>query len=95
MVFSDGSVYAYGSIYSSEMQIGRSKFYDSSQSGASTATISFLWDLSGSSNWGIWRISVNRSTLVVTILYTDTDETGGSTTWTLTSSTNNCVLNSY
>ena len=95
MVFSDGSVYAYGSIYSSEMQIGRSRFYDSSQSGASTAQILFTWDLSGSDNGGYWEISLNRSTLVVTILYTDSDESGGSTTWTLNSSSNNCVLNSF
>ena len=95
MVFSDGSVYAYGGIRGADSQIGRSTFYDSSQSGSSTAEVIFDWDLSGSDNWGYWKISVNRSTLVVTILYTDQDETGGSTTWTLNSSSNNCVLNSF
>ena len=95
MVFSDGSVYAYGGIRNSEFQIGRSTFYDSSQSGASTAAVLFTWDVSSPANWGYWEISVNRSTLVVTILYTDENQVGGATTWTLPSSSSNCVLYSY
>ena len=93
MVFSDGSVFVYGEIYGAEMQIGRSTFYDSSQSGATTAAIFITYDLSGTDNWGWWTISVNRSTLAATIVYTDSS--GDGATWTLASSSNNCVLNSY
>ena len=96
MLFSDGSVFVYGGIYTSDQLIGKSTFYDSSQSGATTAAVLLTYDLSGTDNWGYWSISVNRSTLVVTILYTDSNESGGSTTWTLSSSSaTNCVLNSY
>ena len=95
MVFSDSSVFAYGGIYGAAYQIGASTFYDSTQNGASTAAIIFTYDVDGTNNGGWWQISINRSTLAATILYTDSDVTGGSTTWTLDSSSSNCVLNSY
>ena len=95
MVFSDSSVFAYGGIYGTAYQIGASTFYDSSQNGASTAAVMFTYDVDSSANSGYWRISVNRSTLAATIVYTDADVSGGSATWTLPSSSNNCVLNSY
>ena len=95
MVFSDSSVFVYGGIYGIMAQYGASTFYDSSQNGASTAAVMFTYDVEPMSNGGYWRISVNRSTLAATIVYTDTDLSGGSATWTLPSSSNNCVLNSY
>jgi len=95
MVFSDSSVFVYGGIYGGVAQYGASTFYDSSQTGASTAAVMFTYDAEPMSNGGYWRISVNRSTLAATIVYTDTDVSGGSATWTLPSSSNNCVLNSY
>jgi len=96
MLFSDGSVFVYGNIYASDQQIGGSTFYDSSQNGSSTAAINITADLLGTDNWGYWRISLNRSTLVVSIVNTDSDATGGSNTWTLSSySSNNCVLVSF
>ena len=95
MVFSDSSVYAYGGIYGTAYQIGSSKFYASSQVGASTAAVLFAYDVSGSANGGYWKIEVNRSTRAATIVYTDSDVSGGSDTWTLPSSSSNCVLNSY
>ena len=55
----------------------------------------FTYDFISTANGGWWTISINRSTLAATILYTDTDASGGSTTWTLASSSSNCVLNSY
>ena len=95
MVFSDNSVFVHGSVYGILYEIGASKFYDSSQNGASTAAVMFTYDVDSSANSGYWRISVNRRTLAATIVYTDTDVSGGSATWTLPSSSNNCVLNSY
>ena len=95
MVFSDSSVFVYGGIYGGAAQYGASTFYDSSQTGASTAAVMFTYDAEPSANGGYWRISVNRSTLAATIVYTDTDVSGGSATWTLASSSSNCVLNSY
>ena len=95
MVFSDSSVFVYGGIYGAAYQIGASTFYDSTQNGASTAAVLFRYDIDGSANFGYWVISVNRSTLAATIVYTDSDTSGGSDTWTLPSSSSNCVLNSY
>ena len=96
MVFSDNSVFAYGGIYGVAYQIGASTFYDSSQTGASTAAVLFTYDVAGDlNNGGFWKISINRSTLAATIVYTDSEVSGGSDTWTLASSSSNCVLNSY
>ena len=95
MVFSDNSVFAYGGIYGVGSQIGSSNYYASTQTGASTAAVLFTYDIIGSLNFGWWTISINRSTLAATILYTDSDVSGGSTTWTLASSSSNCVLNSF
>ena len=96
MVFSDSSVYAHASIYGVAYEIGASKFYDSSQNGASTASVIFTYDVDGTNNGGWWQISVNRSTSAATIVYKETGLSGAnSTTWTLPSSSSNCVLNSY
>ena len=95
MVFSDNSVFVYGGIYGVSFQIGASNYYDSSVTGSSTAAVLFKYDVISNFNGGWWTISINRSTLAATILYTDSDVSGGSTTWTLASSSNNCVLNSY
>ena len=96
MVFSDSSVFVYGGIYGAAYQIGASTFYDSSQNGASTAAVIFTYDVDGTNNGGFWRISVNRSTSAATIVYKETGLSGANaTTWTLPSSSSNCVINSY
>ena len=96
MVFSDSSIFAYGGIYGAAFQIGASKFYDSSQTGASTAAVIFTYDVDGTNNGGWWQISVNRSTSAATIVYREANVSGANaTTWTLPSSSSNCVLNSY
>ena len=96
MVFSDSSVYAHASIYGVAYEIGASKFYDSSQNGASTAAVIFTYDVDGTNNGGWWQISVNRSTSAATIVYKEANVSGANaTTWTLPSSSSKCVLNSY
>jgi hypothetical protein len=92
-VFTDGSVLAHASIYGVAVEVTDSTFYDSSQNGASTGYVNIRYDVSGTDNGGDWKISVNRSTLVTTVLYEDTDLSGGSLTWTLASS--NCTTNSF
>ena len=92
-VFTDGSVLAHASIYGVAVEVTDSTFYDSSQNGASTGYINIRYDVSGTDNGGDWKISVNRSTLVTTVLYEDTDLSGGSLTWTLASS--KCTTNSF
>jgi hypothetical protein len=96
MVFSDNSVFVHGSVYGILYEIGASKFYDSSQNGASTAAVIFTYDADATANGGFWKISINRSTLAATIVYTEANVSGANTTtWTLPSSSSNCVLNSY
>ena len=63
--------------------------YSKLQNGWTTAPIYINYDVSGSANHGIFKISLNRSTMVTTILYTDSDVSGGSDTWTQPSS--NCT----
>ena len=83
----------HGSIYGTSFEVTDSTFYDSSQNGAATGFINIRYDVSGSANGGDWQISLNRSTLVSTVTYTDSEATGGSLSWTLASSY--CTLNSF
>ena len=83
----------HGSIFGTSVEVTDSTFYDSSQNGAATGFINIRYDVSGSANGGDWQISLNRSTLVTTVTYEDTDLSGGSLSWTLASSS--CTLNSF
>ena len=92
-LFTDGSMLVHGSIYGTLVEVTDSTFYDSSQNGATNGFINIRYDVSGSANGGDWQISLNRSTLVSTVTYEDTDLSGGSLSWTLASSS--CTLNSF
>lgn len=51
------------------------------------------FDLLGAINGGWWQLSLNRTTLVVTIENNDIDAPGGKNTWLMTP--DKCVLNRY
>ena len=55
--------------------------YSKLQNGWDTAPIFINYDVSGSANFGYFEISLNRTSMVTTIVYTDSDVSGGSTTW--------------
>lgn len=92
-VMKSGDVFASGSIRSSSIEISNTKFYANTQVGALTAEVIMLDDLQGTANAGYWIISVDRSTAITTIVYHDSDATGGMTTWTMTP--DKCILNNY
>lgn len=81
-VMASGDVFATANIAGSAYQIGSTAFYSSQQNGAATAAVGFLYDALGSANGGWWSVSINTSTLVVTVVYHDTDAIGGTMTWT-------------
>ena len=89
--WNNGDLFIYGSIYGSSYEISATTMYSEIQTGWTTAPVFLTYDASGSANWGYWKISGNRTTGVVTILYTDSDVSGGSTTWVQDSS--ECTLN--
>jgi hypothetical protein len=59
--------------------------------GAVGASITF--DATMNANAGWWDVRLNRTTLVVTIDYNDTDVMGGKRSWTMTP--DKCVVNKY
>lgn len=66
-----GDVYASASISDDIAQVSGTKFYASGQSGASNGNVEIIADFHGTSDAGKWSISLNRSTLITTVVYTD------------------------
>ena len=92
-LFTDGSLLVHGSIYGNLVEVTDSTFYDSSQNGATNGYINIRYDVEGSANGGDWKIGLNRTTLVTTVTYVDSDLSGGSLSWTLSSS--QCTKNEF
>jgi hypothetical protein len=88
-----GDVFVTGEVAGTTSQASSAKFYAASQTGAVLGAVIVVFDLSGSSNSGFWRLSLDRSTLVVSATYTDTDYAGGGQTWTMTP--DDCTVNEY
>ena len=74
-------------------QVSGTDFWASSQSGASTAPVFITADFA-TSNWGWWNISLNRSTLVTTAVYTDST-LGAQSPVTITFLSSACTLLSF
>ena len=84
--FVNEDIFIQGEIYGSAYEVADSIMYSKLQNGWTTAPIYINYDVSGSANSGYFVISLNRSTMVTTIVYTDSDVSGGSTTWSQPSS---------
>lgn len=93
VVLASGDVWAYGAIEGADAQVGESAFYSAKQNGAQTASVFFTADLEGADNWGWWEISVDRSTSIATIEYTDDDFGASPVVWTATPE--ECMYNEY
>lgn len=72
-----GDVYAYAAVSSSSITIGGTEFYSVTQVGSDTGAVLFIDDFA-TPNSGYWSISTNRTTLVVTAVYTDNSLAGQS-----------------
>jgi hypothetical protein len=88
-----GDVFSSGGVYGASFQAGATSYYAAGQVGAATAPVMFTMDSLGAANGGWWTLSVNRTTGVTSILYTDVDASGGSDTWTMAASA--CVINNF
>ena len=84
--FVNEDIFIQGEIYGVSYEVADSIMYSKLQNGWTTAPIYINYDVSGSANSGYFVISLNRSTMVTTIVYTDSDVSGGSTTWSQPSS---------
>ena len=84
--FVNEDIFIQGEIYGVSYEVADSIMYSKLQNGWTTAPIYINYDVSGSANYGYFVISLNRSTMVTTIVYTDSDVSGGSTTWSQPSS---------
>lgn len=91
--FSDGFVFSSGSVAGPEVQSSAANFFAPQQNGYDTAAVQMTLDVIGADNYGYWTISLNRATLVTTIVNTDIDVAGGSRSWTMTP--DKCVVNTY
>lgn len=65
-----GDVMATGSVATGGIQVGATSFYSVTQVGSLTGPVLFNADFA-TANGGFWTISTNRTTLVVTAVYTD------------------------
>ena len=84
--FVNEDIFIQGEIYGVSYEVADSIMYSKLQNGWTTAPIYINYDVSGTANFGYFVISLNRSTMVTTIVYTDSDVSGGSTSWSQPSS---------
>jgi hypothetical protein len=89
----NGNVFATTAVRSGDIGASNSAFYSPLQNGALTAAVQVQFDLLGPANAGFWRVELNRSTLITTVVYTDVDAAGGKLTFSMPA--NQCILNNY
>jgi Collagen triple helix repeat (20 copies) len=92
--FSDGAVFSTGYISGASISVSGSAFFAPQQTGWDTAPVQFTYDVYSGADGGWWLISLDRSTLVVSITYNDTD-LGGTDTYTWAWQPSQCTVNTY
>lgn len=68
---SSSDVYAAAHIIDSFSQVSGTTFYAAGEAGAATGAVVVTNDYHSTGNGGFWRISLNRATMVTSIVYTD------------------------
>lgn len=91
--FANGNVFVTANIADAAKSSSFSEYYAPTQNGFATAPINITLDEFAPNDSGWWSVSLDRSTLVVSIVYHDADVAGGGSSWTLTP--DKCVVNSY
>lgn len=83
-VSASGDVQVYAAMVISEsMEYGTSTWYAAKQTGAATGFVTLLVDMVWAVNGGHWEFSLDRTTLVTTLVYHDAANIeGGPITWT-------------
>jgi hypothetical protein len=92
-LLSSGDLVVSGKIRNAEIEASNTNYYSASQVGASTAQVTISYDLVGTSNYGYWTIELNRSTLITTITYYDTELSSNPDVWVAPAS--ECNVNNY
>lgn len=72
-LMSSGDVYANAVIAGNSFQIQGTSFYSYMQNGATTGSVTVIADAYGNATSGFWNVSLDRSSLVVTAVYTDAE----------------------
>lgn len=91
--FANGNVFVSGDIFGSASQSSTALIYAPTQNGFINAPITVTLDAYSPADGGWWRLSLDRTSLVVTIEYNDADMTPAKQTWTMTP--DKCVVNTY
>jgi hypothetical protein len=73
-----GDVYATANIIEDYVQVSGTQFYAAAESGSSTGEILITDDLYGGNGGGYFKISLNRTTMITSIVYTDANLGGQS-----------------
>lgn len=87
-----GDVYASANISDETNQASATNFYAAGQNGSSTATVEITDDYIRPANGGYWNISLNRTTLITSVVYRD-DDLSGPVNMTFTPSA--CTVGNY
>ena len=91
--FENGNVFVSGVVYNGAVSGSFSNYYAPTQGGYLTAPIVIDLDSYAPADSGWWQLSLDRSTLIVSIVYNDADIDGGSLSWTMLPS--QCIVNNY
>ena len=92
-LLANGNVLASAGVRDGAIGASFANVYAPSLIGALVAAVLVSLDELPPGNGGFFRISLDRTTFVTTIVYTDVDVAGGTMTWTMLPA--NCVANSY
>ncbi len=94
VIFANGNVMVVGAIRDDFREASYTSFYGPSQNGAANASVVVSWDVQGIANGAYFTLSLNRTTLVTSVVYYDVDlDAGGVRSWSMTA--DKCVSNTY
>lgn len=91
--FSTGDVYVSAVMADGAIGSSVSEYYAPTQGGHAYGKVSIVFDIAPPYDYGFWTLSMDRSTVFGTIVYTDADVSGGSASWTYGSTF--CTVNNY
>ncbi len=92
-LLNSGDVIVTGSIFTALFEVSTTNYYSSQQVGATTGGVVFTYDLAAPANGGWWRLELDRSTLIVSIIYNDVDFVPNPMTWIQTP--DKCIVNDF
>jgi len=76
VLMASGDVYATAAVIDNGAQVSGTSFYSVGQPGAVNAMVSIVADHHGTLDRAYWQISLNRSTLVTSVVYEDNSLAG-------------------